>query len=77
MQEYTGRLQHFHSNTIIADIPRAVYFRYCNMLHYRLFQITPADYDEFVNYLFHARMAFTWSCDGMTSFNHLLGTIKR
>ena len=54
-----------------------VHFRYGSMLHHRLFQITPADYDEFVGYLFHAKLAFTWSSEGTTSFNHLLAIIKR
>jgi hypothetical protein len=54
-----------------------LFFRYVGSLHQRLFHITPADYDDFVGILFHAKLAFTWSIEGGAAFNQLLQTIKR
>eukprot|EP00095_Tigriopus_kingsejongensis_P011253 maker-scaffold550_size154339-snap-gene-0.22 protein:Tk11253 transcript:maker-scaffold550_size154339-snap-gene-0.22-mRNA-1 annotation:"unnamed protein product" len=51
--------------------------RYCQCLHFRLYHVTPADYEDFVAILLRAKRAFNWIGDGGNAYNSLLQTIRR
>ncbi|XP_062926433.1 zinc finger SWIM domain-containing protein 8 isoform X1 [Mobula hypostoma] len=50
---------------------------YMQCIQYRLYHITPADYDDFVNIIRSARSAFCLTPVGMMQFNEILQNLKR
>ncbi|KAF8796402.1 Zinc finger SWIM domain-containing protein 8 [Argiope bruennichi] len=45
--------------------------------HFKMYHITPAEYDEFVNIIRSARTAFQLTPGGMVQFNELLQSLRR
>ncbi|XP_055517599.1 zinc finger SWIM domain-containing protein 8 isoform X2 [Leucoraja erinacea] len=50
---------------------------YMQCIQYRLYHITPTDYDDFVNIIRSARSAFCLTPVGMMQFNEILQNLKR
>ncbi|XP_069741460.1 zinc finger SWIM domain-containing protein 8 isoform X2 [Narcine bancroftii] len=50
---------------------------YMQCIQYRLYHLTPADYDDFMNIIRSARSAFCLTPVGMMQFNEILQNLKR
>lgn len=51
--------------------------RFIACTHFKMYHITPADYDEFVQIVRSARSAFQLTPGGMVQFNELLQSLRR
>ena len=51
--------------------------RYTQCTHQRMHHIPPAEYDEFVSIMCHARSAFLMTPGGPMQFNELLQSLRR
>ncbi len=51
--------------------------RFIACTHFKMYHITPADYDEFVGIIRSARSAFQLTPGGNIQFNELLQSLRR
>lgn len=64
-------------NPILYPLVQKCQQMYIQCTHSKLFHITNADYDDFINILLNARAAFQMTAGGLVQFNELLQSLRR
>ena len=70
-------VQQIRANPHLTQMVNQCYRMYYNCIHQKLFHLTTADYEDFVNILLYAKRAFHWTPEGVQSYAQLLVSIKR
>lgn len=66
-----------HLRTVLTPLVQKCQQMYIQCMHQKLYHVTPADYEDFVNIVLAARAAFQITPEGSAQFKEWLQSIKR